>query len=174
MSIDSIVFAQRQPDPNQGNEKFTQWGILDGNRVRTLYSNHGEITRWPDQPSGEWPKGTGQSYVDGIAIIVSAETTDDFGHKIHPMSTNYREFIDTDPETGIPWGWAPVPGYSNPIQDSPARSDVPDSCPSFWPDIMFDSTDPVRTTGRRFGTIKRLNQPTPVGPAPGMPSSAKV
>lgn len=146
LAILSIVYptlyAQRQPDPNKGDEKFTQWGILDGNRVRTLYSNHGEISRWPDQPSGEWPKGTGHSYVDGVAIIVSAETQNKFGQTIHPMSTNYREFIDTDPITGIAWGWAPVRGYSNPRQDLPARSDDPNTWPSFWPDRMTDITDP--------------------------------
>ena len=135
-------YAQRLPDPKKGDEKFTQWGIMDGNRVRTLYSNHGEISRWPDQPSGEWPKGTGHSYVDGVAIIVSAETQNKFGETIHPMSTNYREFIDTDPITGIAWGWAPVPGYSNPRQDSPARSDDPVTWPSFWPGKMSDISDP--------------------------------
>ena len=122
-------YAQRQPDPNKGDEKFTQWGILDGNRVRTLYSNHGEISRWPDQPSGEWPKGTGHSYVDGVAIIVSAETQNKFGQTIHPMSTNYREFIDTDPVTGISWDWATVRGYSKLRQDFPARSDTPTTWP---------------------------------------------
>ena len=136
------IYSQRIPDPNQGDERFTQWGIMDGNRVRTLYSNHAEITDWPNQPSAEWPKGTGHSYVDGIAVIVSAETIDEFGHIIHPMSTNYREFIDNDPETGIPWGWAPVPGYSNPRQSSPARSDDPNTWPDIWPDKMSDATDP--------------------------------
>ncbi len=65
------LHAQRVPDPKQGEPRLTQWGILDGNRVRTLYSNYGEIARYPDQPSGEWPKGSGHSYVDGVAFIVS-------------------------------------------------------------------------------------------------------
>src|SRR5690606_20627885 len=88
--------AQRIPDPRPGNPLLTQWGILDGNRVRTLYANHGEISRYPDQPSAEWPKGSGHSYIDGIAFIVSASTTDATGQTIYPMSTNYREFIDRD------------------------------------------------------------------------------
>ena len=130
--------AQRVPDPHNGNPQLTQWGILDGNRVRTLYANHGEIARHPDQPSAEWPKGSGHSYIDGIAFIVSAKTTDAQGNTIYPMSTNYREFIDRDPETRVPWGWAPLPGYSNPYQSSPARSDDESTWPAEWPDRPID------------------------------------
>ena len=127
-----------QQNEKNGSNQWTQWGIMDGNRVRTLYSNHGEIARWPDQPSGEWPKGSGHSYVDGVALIVSAKTKDSQGNTITPMSTNYREFIDRDPVTKIPWGWAPLPGYSNPFQDSPARSDVEATWPQSWPDRPID------------------------------------
>ncbi len=130
--------AQRVPDPNEGDPRLTQWGILDGNRVRTLFANHGEIARHPDQPSGEWPKGSGYSYVDGVAFIVSARATDADGQPIFPMSTNYREDIDRDPTTRVPWGWAPVPGYSNPRQESPARSDDDGTWPSEWPDRPID------------------------------------
>ena len=121
-------------NPDQGDVRYTQWGILDGNAVRTLYSNHAEVARWPDQPSGEWPKGTGHSYVDGVATIIAASTLDSQGNRVHPMSTNYREFIDTDPITKIPWGWAPVPGYSNPNQQYPARNDDDFTWPTTWPD----------------------------------------
>ncbi len=138
MGLPSAVHAQREADPQKGNPQLTQWGILDGNRVRTLYANHGEIARHPDQPSGEWPKGSGHSYVDGVAFIVSAKTTDGFGNTIYPMSTNYREFVDRDPVTKVPWGWAPVPGYSNPRQESPARSDDPNTWPQEWPDRPID------------------------------------
>ncbi|HLA64222.1 MAG TPA: hypothetical protein VK610_07325, partial [Rhodothermales bacterium] len=134
----STAGAQRVPDPNEGDPELTQWGVLDGNRVRTLYANHGEISRYPDQPSGEWPKGSGHSYVDGIAFIVSAAARDAQGNVIYPMSTNYREFIDRDPVTQVPWGWAPVPGYSNFRQASPARSDDENTWPPEWPDRPID------------------------------------
>ncbi|HEX9951813.1 MAG TPA: hypothetical protein VGB53_08600 [Rubricoccaceae bacterium] len=132
------ALAQRVPDPNPGNPQLTQWGIMDGNRVRTLYANHGEIARYPDQPSAEWPKGSGHSYIDGIAFVVSAATRNEAGQVIYPMSTNYREDIDRDPTTQVPWGWAPVPGYSNPRQASPARSDDDRTWPSVWPDRPLD------------------------------------
>jgi hypothetical protein len=101
-------------DPNKGNIIYTKKGIMDGNLVRTLYLNHGEIALWPDSPSGEWPKGTGQQYIDGVAIIVQARVpanhpTNREGRDIFPLQTNYREFIRKDPVTGIPWGWAPLP-----------------------------------------------------------------
>lgn len=129
------TFAQRA---DNGSNKWTQWGVMDGNRVRTLYSNHGEISRWPDQPSGEWPKGSGHSYVDGVAFIVSGKTKDPQGNTITPMSTNYREFIDLDPITKVPWGFAPVYGYSNPLQEFPARSDDENTWPQAWPDRPVD------------------------------------
>lgn len=123
-----------QGDPQKGDVRYSQWGIMDGNAVRTLYSNHAEVARWPDQPSGEWPKGTGHSYVDGVATIIAVSTFDTTGRRIHPMSTNYREFIDTDPIDKTPWGWAPLPGYSNARQQSPARSDDSFTWPDYWAD----------------------------------------
>ncbi|MEX0720894.1 MAG: hypothetical protein WD059_09515 [Balneolaceae bacterium] len=130
--------ALAQEDEDHGSNRWTQWGIMDGNRVRTLYSNHGEIARWPDQPSGEWPKGSGHSYVDGVAFIVSAKTKDAQGTTITPMSTNYREFIDRDPVSKIPWGFAPLVGFSNPFQNFPARSDDETTWPQAWPDRPID------------------------------------
>ena len=129
-----VIPVNAQENIDHGSNKWTQWGVMDGNRVRTLFSNHGEIARHPDQPSGEWPKGSGHSYVDGVAFIVSAKTKDAFGNTITPMSTNYREFIDLDPITKVPWGFAPLYGFSNPLQDSPARSDDNRTWPQVWPD----------------------------------------
>ena len=133
--IDPAV-AQRQPDPNVGHRQYTKLGTMDGNLVRTIFLNHGEVANWnlPNLPSGEWPKGSGQTYIDGVPVIVSVETRDIYGNIIHPMETMYREFIDLDPETLTPWGWAPLPGYANPDQDEPALSDDPNTWPATWPD----------------------------------------
>lgn len=137
MVFSAIPVQSQTSDPEKGDARYTQWGILDGNAVRTLYSNHAEVARWPDQPSGEWPKGSGHSYVDGVALIIAAATNDTTGKRIHPMSTNYREFIDRDPVEKTPWGWGPLPGYSNLRQSSPARSDD-----SFtWPDVWSDKPE---------------------------------
>ncbi len=131
----SSIFAQQKfIDPSKGSINYTKKGIMDGNLVRTIFLNHGEVGHWPDSPSGEWPKGSGHQYVDGISVIVQAETKDNTNATIHPLETNYREFIRKDPVSKIPWGWEPLPGYANPTQDEPAMSNKPSTWPSFWPD----------------------------------------
>src|SRR3990172_7768344 len=130
----STALAQRFIDPNKGNIIYTKKGIMDGNLVRTIFLNHGEVAHWPDKPSGEWPKGTGHQYVDGVAVIVQAETRDTSNRIIHPLETNYREFIRKDPVTKIPGGWGALPGYANPAQQEPAMSYKPTTWPRTWPD----------------------------------------
>ena len=135
-------FAQRQADPNVGQLRNTRQGIMDGNLVRTIFWNHGEIADWPNQPSGEWPKGSGHSYVDGVALVVAAPVVDATGKRRHAVQTRYREDMDVSPEQ-IPWGFAPLPGYFN---DNPktnqsnaaALSNDPRTWPSLWPDRPLD------------------------------------
>ena len=128
-----MVFAQRTPDPNVGDERLRRTGIMDGNLVRTVFINWGEIAHWPDSPSGEWPKGTGHQYIDGVALVVQARAIDNSGNVIYPMETQYREFVDRGPNEEL-WGWAPLPGYFNPQGTEPALSDDPRTWPNRWPD----------------------------------------
>lgn len=130
---DNLLFAQRIPDPNVGDPELRRTGTMDGNLVRTIFINWGEIAHWPDVPSGEWPKGTGHQYVDGVALLVQARTVDNNGNVIYPMETQYREFVDLGPNNEL-WGWAPLPGYSNPKALEPALSDEPSTWPNIWPD----------------------------------------
>ena len=106
---------------------------MDGNLVRTLFINWGEVAHWPDSPSGEWPKGSGHQYVDGVALVVQAHTFDENGEVIYPMETQYREFVDKSPLDEL-WGWGPLPGYFNAKGSEPAMSDDPDTWPLSWPD----------------------------------------
>jgi hypothetical protein len=129
----NILFAQRIPDPNVGDADLKRTGTMDGNLVRTLFLNWGEVAHWPDSPSGEWPKGTGEQYVDGVALVVQARAIDNSGKVIYPMETQYREFVDTGPAQEL-WGWAPLPGYFNPLGTEPAMSDNPSTWPDRWPD----------------------------------------
>lgn len=131
--VSTQLFAQREPDPNVGDENLRRFGIMDGNLVRTIFINWGELAHWPDNPSGEWPKGTGHQYVDGVALVVQASTKDNSGKTIFPMETQYREFVDRGPQDQL-WGWAPLPGYFNPQGDKPAITSDPSSWPNFWPD----------------------------------------
>ncbi len=133
---DSVMREAYRNDP-LGNAQFKKKGIMDGNLVRTMYYNQGEVGHWPDQPSGEWPKGTGHSYLDGVCVLVGAEIVTARGDTIHAVEAAYREWMDQDPVTGDLWGWEPVPGYVNAGSEIPALSNQPDSWPSVWPAALM-------------------------------------
>lgn len=135
-----LNYAQEIVDKNKGNHQFTKMGLMDGNLVQTVFYNFGEIADWQNQPtlSGVWPKGTNHTYVDGVAIIVSAEATDKQGNVFHPLETNYYEYTRYNPQTFVTYGWWPLPGYANPYQSSVARSDDPTTWPTSWPDRPKD------------------------------------
>ncbi len=136
----SVSPAQRLVDKNKGNHNETKKGLMDGNLVATVYYNFGEIADWLNDPtrSGVWPKGTNHTYVDGVAVIVQAETKDPQGNTIHPLETNYYEYTRHDVSTGVTYGWWPLPGYANRFQSSPAQSTDPGTWPTHWPDRPGD------------------------------------
>lgn len=138
--IPAPLWAQRLVDKNKGDHFQTKRGIMDGNLVQTVYYNFGEVADWLNVPtlSGVWPKGSGHTYVDGVAIIVQAETKSPAGQIIHPLETNYYEYTRHDPATGVTYGWWPLPGYANPFQSSPAQSSNPQTWPTHWPDRPAD------------------------------------
>ena len=81
LSLLSEIFPQ-VPDQIQkyraepyGEFKYERESILDGNLIRTLFKNTGEIGHWHFQPSGEWPKGSGHPYLDGMEIYLGDEVT---------------------------------------------------------------------------------------------------
>jgi len=123
---------QRYRDDQTGDYRNEREAILDGNLIRTLFKNTGEIGHWPFQPSLEWPKGTGHSYLDGMALYLGAEVTAPGNQAvIHPIETNYREYMDKDPTNGMLWGLEPIPGYSN--GSAIASNYIPSSIPQLWP-----------------------------------------
>jgi hypothetical protein len=116
---------------------------MDGNLIRSLFYNNGEVGQWPFQPSGEWPKGTGQTYLDGVAVLVASEVTaPGNGNIIHPLETSYREWMDKDPLDGTIWGFEPVPGYikedpeTMQSSETPAINTRPFSWPDKWPEAL--------------------------------------
>ncbi len=141
--------TQKYRDDPKGNVQFRKEGIMDGNQIRTLFYNNGEVGHWPDQPSGEWPKGTGHSYLDGVAVLIASEVTTPSGQIVHPLQTSYREWMDKDPTTGEIWGLEPIPGYSNPSQvseyplerNSPAINSNPHTWPKTWPAALSLTPD---------------------------------
>ena len=133
------VSAQRIVDKNKGNHNNTKSGIMDGNLVQTVFYNFGEIADYNNQPSisGVWPKGSGHTYVDGVAVIVQSEVNHN-GNTFHPLETNYYEYTRADPQTKVTYGWWALPGYASLYQSSVARSDDPTTWPVTWPDRTDD------------------------------------
>ena len=138
--VTDIFYAQISPtvqkyrDEPKGDIQYRREGIMDGNQIRTLFYNNGEVGQWPFQPSGEWPKGTGHSYLDGVAVLIASEVLAPGNSQIiHPLQTSYREWMDRDPVTGLIWGLEPVPGYTNPQATKPLINTDPNSWPATWP-----------------------------------------
>ena len=143
LSAVSLVYSQIDPQTQlyrnepRGDVEFRREGTMDGNLVRTLFYNNGEVGQWPFQPSGEWPKGTGETYLDGVAVLIAAETqAPGNGNIIHPLETSYREWMDKDPVTGTLWGLEPVPGYIKPNSETPAINSKSSSWPDEWPEAL--------------------------------------
>ncbi len=138
--LSSLTFSQRLVDKNKGDPKNIKKGYMDGNLVGTVYYNYGEIADWQNEPtlSGVWPKGTNHTYIDGVAVIVQAQATAPGGQIIHPLETNYYEYLRTDPVTKNVYGWYPLPGYASLYQTAVARSDDQNTWPPSWPDQKSD------------------------------------
>jgi hypothetical protein len=128
------LFAQT-PLAFRGKKDYRRIGTMDGNLVLTRFKNFGEVTDYPNEPSCNWPS-YGRHYCDGIAIVVSVEVENGDGELIHPMETQYREFVDKSPED-IPWGFEPRPYWFNMDAKEnriPAMSNEPLSWPEEWLD----------------------------------------
>ncbi len=140
----TFLAAQGQVDPRtndyrndaKGDYSYRRQGIMDGNLIRSIYYNNGEVAQWPYAPSLEWPKGTGHQYLDGVCVLISAQlTAPGNGQVIHPLETSYREEMPLDPVTGKIWGMEPIPGYMNPSSavKTPAINRDTTTFPPTWP-----------------------------------------
>ncbi|MHB1050292.1 MAG: fibronectin type III domain-containing protein [Bacteroidota bacterium] len=132
-------------DEPHGNIKYRKKGTLDGNLVRTIYQNSGEVSDWFDgavsAPHGEWPKGTGHRSLDGLGLLIGSKVriVDATGKVkyITPIQSAYREEMDVDPVTRDIWGLEPVPGYVNPASTRPGINIDKSTFPAQWPRSVF-------------------------------------
>jgi hypothetical protein len=137
--------ASAQVDPKtalyraepKGDYQYQRKGVMDGNRVRTVFFNTTEVAHWPDGMGGEWPKGTGHNYIDGLTVLVGSKFVTPTGRTITPIEAHYREEFDFDPVLGaqFPWDLEPVPGYINTTAKSPrpAVNIDAETWPAHWP-----------------------------------------
>jgi hypothetical protein len=132
--------TQLYRDDAKGDYKYQRKGVMDGNRIRTVFFNTTEVAHWPDGMGGEWPKGTGHNYIDGLTVLIGAKIhlPPPVNRIITPIEAHYREEYDYDPLLGsqFPWDLEPVPGYinaSNALRPSPAISIDSSTWPAHWP-----------------------------------------
>ena len=131
------IFAQGGLyDLPKGDQKYRKIGIHDGNLVRTTFLNTGQVALFDDPPAGEWPKGSGHNYIDGVAILIGTKIRDIHGVVRKIVETEYRERTDPEPRIGNKeWGCEPLPGFSADGQNSPAFSDKKQTWPLAWPKL---------------------------------------
>jgi hypothetical protein len=123
-------------DLPKGSQTYRKIGIHDGNLVRTTFLNTGQVALFDDPPAGEWPKGSGHNYIDGVAILIATKINDIHGIQRKTVETEYRERTDPEPRVGDKqWGCEPLPGFAADGQDSPAMSDKKSTWPQFWPKL---------------------------------------
>jgi hypothetical protein len=123
------------PAALRGDQKYRRRGLMNGNLVHTLFWNYCEVGSYPDDPSGCWPTPE-RHYLDDITLVVSVEVENADGELIHPMETQYREFVDKSPED-IPWGFEPRPFWFN-MDEGENKSPAMSTNPTTWPDDWLD------------------------------------
>ena len=109
-------------------------GIMDGNKITTVFYNYGSIGRPNTEPSIEWPSGSNHGYAYEFGPLVGAEVVDIYGDTVHIISDALIDGGDRAP-SGKVWGWQPLPQYLNPTASTPAMSNNPAS----WPQTMSPS-----------------------------------
>ena len=125
----------------KGNSNDRKKSYMDGNKVRTIFSNGGEISNWASFPESnitmEWPKGSGHYHLKGFTLLLAAklkiQNTSGQDVFITSVGTQYKEEMDRDPGTGEQWGFEPKGNYSNPDSSLVAISSNQYSWPSQWP-----------------------------------------
>ena len=121
-------------DDAKGDPQYLKEGVMDGNLVRTLFRNDGMVAHWPNQPSGEWPKGSGHTYLDGVGLLIGSKIIAPGNHRIiTPIESAYREEVDFDPVTQEQWVLEPVPGYVRPTASRAAVNIDTSTFPNVWP-----------------------------------------
>ena len=124
---------------------------IDGNQVRTSIFNFGQTGRTgavPGEIPYEWPKNTRRHYIALTGLFVGAEVPRTNGPNGSVESTGYLvdvpNYRDNTNNPNEAWTFAPIQGFVNPASEDLgiARSDRPETWPSFWPDKLEDENDP--------------------------------
>ena len=118
---------------------------LDANTLRTTVFNFGQTGRTgavPGEIPYEWPRNPRRHYIALTGLFAGAEVVGESGDREYIVNIpNYRQNQNNPNQA---WTWAPIAGYVNTADEDLgiARSDRPETWPSFWPDKLEDSNDP--------------------------------
>lgn len=149
-------------------------GILDGNRISTIFYNFGAIGDWQNRryESGVYPKGAnGHSYFAEFTPVVGAEVVDRMKLRRHIFSdgASSSNVADNRP-TGGYYAFEPLAGYADKDQKYIAISDAldlnkdgkPDSWPWRWPDkkTWFNPNTGIPLWNGQYGAYVRATQET--------------
>jgi len=139
----TVSFAQI----GRGTPTEKKYGVHDGNRVFSVFSNQGVIAQPGDYgPAGAWIYRTNKYVGDvsplvGVSIPVKDYNLDGKADTLYSVVvTEVTGHGDGDyaPGNSRPWTFEPIPGFSSPLTRSDAAgiamSNLPHTWPSFWPD----------------------------------------
>ena len=134
----------------QSGREYRRSGNHNANLVRTVFGNWGVI----GQPRENGPRGawlhSNNGYIGDVSPMVGAEialidtvhndTVRFHSVEICPVERPTRRREESPQQTF--WGFEPMSGYINELQQSVALSTNRNSWPPEWPDKMNDSDDP--------------------------------
>jgi len=127
-------------------------GIHNGNRIRSAFSNFGNLGSRTLTLRGEWPQGSGVNYLFESTFYVGAQVTDAHNKVIHIFTDSYTGVPrDRCPADSHTFSWEPLPGFFNQdptnINNFPAMSHLPQTWPAFWPNR------PLEWAGKWIGEL---------------------
>ena len=161
------------PDDPAGDISEERAGYMNGNRVMLYFENNTQLADYPRINTSKWPNDyTGTRMLDNVSVLIGGEIylKDEHNSITDPdmvaqlsaqgeidtlfyiQSTGFAAAnMDKNYDETVEWGFYPVPGYMNPLQDYPAMSNKPDSWPTHgWPSVGRDTKWPGEWNGR-FG-----------------------
>ena len=144
------------PDDPAGDISEERAGYMNGNRVMLYFENNTQLADYPRINTSKWPNDyTGTRMLDVVSVMIGGEVymqnesesiTDPelvaqlsaegvIDTLFYIQSTGFAPSqMDHNYDNTVEWGFYPVPGYMNPLQDYPAMSNKPDSWPlEGWP-----------------------------------------
>ncbi len=161
------------PDDPAGDIAAERAGYMNGNRVLLYFENNTQIADYPRINTSKWPNDySGTRMLDVVSVMIGGEVYLKNQHEpvtdpVLVAQLSARGEVDTlfyiqsssfdaagmdrNYDGTVEWGFYPVPGYMNPLQDYPAMSNKPDSWPTQgWPSAGREKKWPGEWDGR-FG-----------------------